>query len=114
MSRVIQQLTFAPFWAALLWTVFAAAVEVLVVFFFGGTFSKALMSSMGGMRNSPEEDLVINALGTVFVAAIWTAPVALILGQVVGRYTACRPFPTPSIVRTRGLPLAVATAIWVA
>jgi hypothetical protein len=91
---------------------FAAAVEVLVVFFFGGAFGKALMASMGGMRNSPEENLVINTLGTAFVTAFWTAPITFVLALVMGRYQSCQPLPTPKSAPMRWLPLGIAAAFW--
>src|SRR5215471_20886847 len=58
MARVMQVVTAVSFWLALVWVLLASAVEVCVVFFFGGGFAKAIMSAMGGLRNSPEEDLL--------------------------------------------------------
>jgi hypothetical protein len=79
MTRVIQYLTGIAYHAVLLWVLLAAAVEILVVFFFGGAFAHAIISGMGGMRNSPEEALLLGALGRVFVTALWGTPVLLIL-----------------------------------
>lgn len=113
-TRVIQFLTRARFYAVLLWVLFAAAMEILVVFFFGGAFAKAIMSGMGGMRNSPEETLMVNALGTVFVGAFWSAPVFLMIALMVGSYQSADDIPAP--IKSRGGfgGLLIAASIWMA
>jgi hypothetical protein len=96
MTRVMQCLTGARTHAILLWVLFAAVMEVLVVFFFGGAFAKALMAGMGGMRNSPEETLLTSAMSAVFGVAFWGAPVVLILALVFGRSLGGNNLPVPS------------------
>jgi hypothetical protein len=100
MTRVMQCLTGALTHAILLWVLLAVAMEVLVVFFIGGAFAKALMAGMGGMRNSPEETLLTNAMSAVFGVAFWGAPVVLILALVFGRSLGGNDLP-------RGFPLTV-------
>lgn len=93
MTRVIQYLTETRWYAVLLWVLFAAAMEILVVFFFGGAFAKALMEGMGGMRNSPEENLIMTSLAAVFLVALWGAPVVLIAALILGRSSSGQDLP---------------------
>lgn len=114
MSRVIQVLTGARYHAILLWVLFAAGVEILVVFFFGGAFARAIMAGMGGMRNSPEETLMVNSLATVFVAAFWGTPVLLVTALVVGRNQAADDLPVPGRFSWSGRWLLAAGLLWMA
>lgn len=79
MARVLQVACGAPFSRTLLWVLFPAAVEVLVVFFIGGLFAEAIMRGMGGLRNSPAEDVVFYAMYNAFGVSFWSAPVLLIV-----------------------------------
>ncbi|HAV61227.1 MAG TPA: hypothetical protein DCY13_02540, partial [Verrucomicrobiales bacterium] len=79
MARVLQVVCQAPFRRTLLWVLGASFAEVLLVGFFGGAFGKSLMASMGGMRNSPEEDLLLNAFGFVATVSFWGIPVVVLL-----------------------------------
>ncbi|MBI5799511.1 MAG: hypothetical protein HZA92_02130 [Verrucomicrobia bacterium] len=78
MGRVLQVLCGAPFYAALMWVLLAAGVEVFVVGIFSPAFSKSIMSAMGGMRNSPEEEILLVALNTAMGAALYGTPLALL------------------------------------
>lgn len=91
-ARVLQVLCGAPLFAALVWVLLAAGVEVFVVGLFSPSFSKAFMSAMGGMRNSPEEDILLAALNTTMGAAFYGTPVALVLAFLV-RPKGLRPLP---------------------
>jgi hypothetical protein len=95
MARVIQCLTGARMHAVLLWVLFAAAMEILVVFFFGGAFAKALMAGMGGMRNSPEETFLVNASSAVLGVTFWSVPVVFILALLIGRSSQGNDLPAP-------------------
>jgi len=90
MARVFQVMAKAPFMMILVWVLLAAAVEVCVVVFFGGSFAKRIMAGMGGMRNSPEEEILYSAMSAVFTVAFWAVPVALVtalLWRPFGRLT---------------------------
>ncbi len=113
MTRVVQFLTRARFIAVLLWVLFAAAVEILVVFFFGGAFAQAIMRGMGGMRNSPEEALVLSALGSVFSVAVWGSPVLLITAFFVGRLQTAEDLPAPVRSSFNARWLIVFAVIWI-
>lgn len=114
MARVLQFLTGARWYAVLMWVLFAAAIEILVVFFFGGAFAKALMEGMGGMRNSPEEHLILNALGAVLMAAFWSAPVVLIVALLLGRSSSGLDLPAPSKSHSNFGWLMIFAIVWLA
>ena len=113
-TRVIQVLTQARYHAVLLWVLFAAGVEILVVFFFGGAFARAIMSGMGGMRNSPEETLMVGSLATVFMVAFWGTPVILVTALVVGGNQTADDLPAPGRSEWKGRWLVVGAVLWVA
>lgn len=113
MTRVLQVTTRAPFANALIWVLFAASIEVLVVFFFGGAFAKAIMAGMGGMRNSPEENIMLEAMGAAFVGALWTAPATFVLALLWTPKRLLQPLPRPAREPVHWLALAVATCFWV-
>lgn len=114
MARVFQVLCKAPFARTLLWVLLAAFVEIVVITFFGSAFGKALMASMGGMRNSPEEDLLIHAMLFAATVSFWGVPVvALILG--VWRWGgAAEEWPVVSRARVNWKLIAAAGAVWIA
>ncbi len=114
MARVLQVTTKAPFVMALCWVLFAASVEVLVVSFFGGGFVKAIMASMAGMRNSPEEEIMRHATDNAFGAAFCIAPVALMMSIAWRPDELLQPLPRPVTDRMCWGGLAVAAAVWVA
>lgn len=114
MAHVLQVTSNAPFMHALIWVLFAASVEVLVVFFFGGAFARALMSGMGGMRNSPEEDIILGAMGTAFTGALWVAPISLVAAMIWRPGALLKPLPKPAKETTRWRVLALAGVAWVA
>src|SRR4051812_42796131 len=82
MSRVLAVLLNIPFPRALGWVLVAAALEVILVLFFGslfgGSISRHILASMAGMRNAPEEMLLTSVLGFV-----WTWAWALLLICVI-------------------------------
>lgn len=101
MARVMQVVMSAPFVMAVAWVLFAACVEVCVVFFFGGGLSRAIMTSMGGMRNSPEEEILFSAMSAVFTVAFWTVPISLLIAlswrtqRLLTALPALKPSPMP-------------------
>ena len=114
MARVLRVTTRAPFFMALFWVLFAASVEVVVLFFFGDGFTKAIMASMGGMRNSPEEEILRLAMSNAFGLAFCLAPVALIVSLAWRPRESLQALPAPVADRMRWGGLAVAAAVWVA
>lgn len=112
-TRVIQHLTRGPFWLVLTWVWFAAAVEVLVVFFFGGAFAQAIMRGMGGMRNSPAEEILLSAMSIAFGGAFWTAPVALVLSLLLRSREPLQELPAGVATRWPIASLVMAAIFWV-
>jgi hypothetical protein len=93
MSRVLQVLCRAPFSRSLVWTLFPAAVEVLIVAFLGGFFTRAIMMSMAGLRNSPVEDVIHSAVGNAFTMSFYGAPLLLIVAIFWKCSEILAPFP---------------------
>jgi hypothetical protein len=114
MARVIQVTTKAPFLHALMWMMFAASVEVLVVFFFGAGFSKALIASMGGMRNSPEEEIMLETMGAAMFGALWLAPISFVVALVWRPKHLLQSLPLSAKESVRWPALAVAAGLWIA
>lgn len=114
MARAMQVVTAAPYLISLVWVMFAASIEALVVFFFGGGFARAIMASMGGMRNSPEESLLYGAMNTAFVGAMWTAVITLVLGLVWRPRGLLIPLREPATSSFQWGSLATAAVVWIA
>lgn len=113
MSRVVSVVTGAPLLRSLGWVATAASGEVILVVFCGGTFgARGVLASMGGMRNAPEEDVLLNALGVSWVGA-WI--VLLVAGAYVtfGRYHgSTQPFPRTIRGSAPWFGLAALAALW--
>ena len=112
-ARVMQVVTSVSFTMALVWVLFAAALEVCVVFFFGESFGKRLMSAMGGMRNSPEEEILLSAMGTAFTVAFWIVPISFLIGLLWRTLRVLTALPEPKPSRMAWWTLAGLTAFWV-
>lgn len=113
MTRCISVACRMPFFKSLAWVLAGASTEVVVVGVFGGYMTKGIMASMSGMRNSPEEDIMLDALGVAIGSSLWIFPAALLVGLLWGwRGPAC---PLP--VRESGAPpltgLAALGVIWI-
>lgn len=115
MARVFQVVCQAPYARALLWVLLPASVEVLALYIFGPAgLSQAIMAGMGGMRNSPEEQLLLNALATAATLAFWCVPLAFGL-LVIWRWPGpARPFPERQPARMPWAFLGVLTVAWIA
>ncbi len=113
MARVLQVTTKAPFLMALCWVLFAAAVEVLVLFFFGDGLAKRVMQGMGGMRNSPEEEIMMRAMGSASSVGLMIAPVAFVVSLLWRPKQLLQPLPVPSAEPMRSIGLSVAAVFWI-
>lgn len=114
MARVFAVLQAVPFLRALGWVLIPASVEVWVVTLFGGATAQSILRSMSGMRNSPEEDLVLDAVEVAFMGApvVFVLCVALV---IIFRYRArISPLPvsTPGRIPLRAL--GIAALCWIA
>jgi hypothetical protein len=114
MARVIQRLTTARFAMALGWVLVAAAVEVLVVYLFSHDWAKAVMSAMGGMRNSPQEEILRRAMGIIINVAFWSGPVFLMIALWWRARQPLTPLPAPVTSPMPWTALAAAAVLWIA
>lgn len=90
LARAVSVVNRGPFLHALGWIATAAALEILLVLvvgaFTGGQFERRVLAGMGGLRNSPEESLMIGALSNVFTGAMIAFPtLALVMFFAVKR-----------------------------
>lgn len=113
MARVLQVTTRAPFLMALSWVLFAASVEVLVLVFFGGSFAKSIARGMGGMRNSPEEDILMRTMNTAFGWAFLLAPLAFIVALAWRPKEWLQSLPCPVARRVSWISLLVIAVVWI-
>lgn len=116
MSRVVSVVNEVRFGRAFAWVLFAAAIEVIVVVFlgglFGGGFSKKILAGMSGMRNAPEENLL---LGTLNTAWGWSWVVAIVLCFVFAlwkMYEETKPLPPMVKGKASWLSLAILMIVW--
>ncbi len=92
LGRVLSVLLGAPLQRAIGWVLLPACVEVFVLGIFGPAFGgsgAAILAGMSGRRNSPEEDVLLGALGIAVTGA-------LVLFVVVGlalKFTRYEPVP---------------------
>lgn len=118
MARIISVLQQIPFLRTLGWVLVPATLEVILVIFVGGifspTFGRKIMAGMSGMRNAPEESLMVAALGNVLVGTLilFALVVATLLAKLYYGFT--RPFPSQSRGPVPILPLAILTLAWIA
>lgn len=75
MARVVAVTTGMSFWRGMGWILFPVSVEALLLSLMKG-FGAMVLSSMGGLRHSPAEEVLISALGNVVILFI----VGLLLG----------------------------------
>jgi hypothetical protein len=97
-SRVVSVVGSMPYWRALGRVLVPASVEVMVVAFVFG-IGPSILSSMGGLRNSPAEDVKLGAVSTALnlaLVALIAGGVLWVIGANVGR-----PAPPRTIANDR-------------
>jgi hypothetical protein len=117
MARIISLLQEVRFFRALGWVLIPAAVEVMLVVFFGTLFSpsfgKRVMASMSGMRNAPEEDLLLSGLNAAGTGAFFVLIAVVILMAMIRCRHSVRPFPKPVTWSFPILSLSLVAGLWV-
>ncbi len=99
MARVFQVLCRVNFFIALVWVLLPAGIETFGVGFFNGLLGKSIMAAMAGLRNSPEEEILIAALHAVLNVSLFATPVALVLALLLcPTGTKSLPVPQPDRV----------------
>jgi hypothetical protein len=114
MARVIQVVQGAKFLTSLVWVLVPASFEVLVIAVLGAL--QHIGSMMGGMRHSPEEELLVQTLNTLSTAAFWGFPAFCLIGASLAQRSnhSLRPFPQTSPVRVPWAFLGLAAGFWLA
>jgi hypothetical protein len=113
MARVVQVVVNVPWWKALAAVSLAASIEVFVITVFGGTFARRITASMGGMRNSPEEEVLLGAMNFAFSHAMWIGVVSLIVLAVFPKLGGKVAWPEPVRGRVPTVWLTLLAALWV-
>jgi hypothetical protein len=88
MARIVSVLLQVHFGRAFAWVLTAASLEVVVLSFFGGLshgIDRSIAAGMAGMRNSPEQDLLLHVLEKTFLGALALFAV-LLVGSFAFRY----------------------------
>lgn len=113
MARVVQVIVNVPWWKALTAVSLAASIEVFVITLFGGTFARRITASMGGMRNSPEEEVLLAAMSFAFFHCRWIGVVSLMLLIVFPRAGGKAAWPEPVRGHVPIVWLTLLAALWV-
>lgn len=113
MSRVMTVIYQVEFARALGWVLLAASVEVVFVLFFR-VLGEGIMRGMGGMRNSPEQDLLIGVMNMVFLTCLIAAPILLIAMVALKFPEKARLADLPKSSEVPWILLVVAAAGWLA
>jgi len=114
LARILHVTTQAHAGRTTVWTLFAASLEVVVVMFVGAfsTLGEEVVRGMSGMRNSPEEEMLLRVLSEI---TSWAAIVFLITG--IGLFVArgrglARPLPEATQSRVPWVAPVLAVALW--
>ncbi|HVK58378.1 MAG TPA: hypothetical protein VM735_06325 [Candidatus Kapabacteria bacterium] len=111
-SRVMSVIYEVPWLRTGGWVLLAASLEVAAVLFFSG-FGEAIGRGMAGMRNSPEQNLIIGVLGTVFWTAVIAVPLLLIVLKSALRFPGkAKISELPECNKTPWLLLLCIAVIW--
>jgi hypothetical protein len=117
MARIISVLQGLRFIRSLGWVLIPASIEVLLVVFFGTLFSpsfgRRVMSSMSGMRNAPEENLLMSGLDVALKGAVAILILTIVVLALRRFQGTVRSFPAMRQSRMPVLGLAGLTIVWV-
>jgi hypothetical protein len=113
MARVFQVLHRAPFLMCLSWVLIPACIEILVLYFFGGGLAKSIMAGMMGMRNSPEEQVLLDAMNVAMTTTPWVLLAATISTVAWRMKASTSPFPVRQPGKVPWPSLGVAAALWI-
>lgn len=116
MSRVVAVVNAVRFLRALGWVLVGASLEIIVVVFlggfFGGSFAKRVMAGMSGMRNAPDESLLLSALGFAWNGAWMVLVITLVLLAIFQFRGTTLPFPKMNRDRAPWGGLCVLAIVW--
>jgi len=114
LSRVLSVVQGTPFLQSLSRVLFVASAEAWLATLFGRHFSQGLIIGMAGMRNAPEEDLIIRIVAGMFMLG-WLAPALLyvVRESICWPDTQIRAIRSPGVGRPLAVPIGVALGCWV-
>jgi len=113
-SRMVAVIGSVRYWNSLMWVLVAACAETFVVLMLA-SFGLAVGKAMAGLRYSPAQDVMMEAVNFAMSAAMVVGPAALIFGIIgiyrrprgsIARLPRCQKGPLPLRF------LAVCTAFW--
>ena len=113
-ARVMQVACRWDFGRAICWVIASACLEVVALVFYSPTLGRQIMAGMGGMRNSPAEDVLAAAMSSTLVGALIAGPVALLLGVFGPWGKGAAALPRRSADRIPFAGLALASIAWIA
>lgn len=112
MTRVMSVVYEIQWFRAAGWVLLGACLEVAFVLFFAH-FGDAIGRGMAGMRNSKEQQLIAQVLGTVFMSCVIAVPLLLIAMKFVLKFDQeARVTELPSSRNAPWLFLLVCAAAW--
>ncbi|MBX3746814.1 MAG: radical SAM protein [Verrucomicrobiae bacterium] len=112
-ARVIQVVSGVRYWTALVWVLVPVSIEAVAVLVPLG-MGPAIARGMGGLRHSPAETVILEAVSVATLVAMITAGISLVTAFVLPRPTRTERLPAPMADRLPGTFLAGATAFWLA
>lgn len=112
LSRALQVSCKWGYGRAFLNVLAAASAEAFAVTFMGGAFGKALMAGMGGMRNSPEETILLSGLMTVMNVSFFLCPATALIAAFANRAGSAQPLPEREKASTPVAVLTIACVAW--
>jgi hypothetical protein len=113
MARIIQVLQGIAYSRALAWVLIGACIEVLglAVFPIAG---RVILSSMGGMRRSPEDEVLGTALSVAVPSALFLLVVATAALLISRKPPSVKAFPPPVREAHPRWALAIVAILWIA
>jgi hypothetical protein len=112
MARVFQVLFRVPYFTGLVWVLVPVCAEVIGITLFGGVFARALAAGMGGMRNSPEEEILMNVMGVAFWGSIGLIFLAALMAAALRPREHIQSFPPMHRGRMPWSVLGFAAMVW--
>jgi hypothetical protein len=112
MGRVLNVITGVPFGRTILWVILAASLEVLVITFVGGTLAYGIGRGMMGMRNSPEEDIILAAMGNASSVAVFGFIASFLILAIFRWKGVAKPWPSVQRSTAPWIPLIIGLLGW--
>lgn len=96
MARALAVLLNAAFLKMLMWVLAPASVEAFVLAALNENLAKRIMAAMSGIRNAPDAEVLMNAIGTVITVSPIVFLIALVAALCMRSRKQIQPFPNPA------------------